>query len=117
MLKRIDLVALAVFVMALFAAGCAPQYGSPTVHTTVDVAPNKAYVYAIPHDVWLKNGDEAMLNDSSLIMKYRVGVSPAKDNLKRNRRYIFAAKRDNEWTWIERTVSTDSNEFLIEFLE
>lgn len=100
------------------AGGCAgPHYGSPTVSATVDASPERARVYIIPHEVWLQHGGAAMLDSPDLLTDHRRGVSPVRADLKRNRRYIFVTERGGRYEWIERTVTEENREFLVEWME
>lgn len=96
---------------------CGPTYGSKTIVASVDVEPERAPVYVIPQDVWVKNGGEKMLKDPGALAGHRVGVSPVSDELKENRRYVFVAERDGRFTWLEQTVTKQNKAFLLKFLE
>lgn len=118
MIRKCILIVGSLAIIGLAGVGCGPPtYGSSRVSVKVDATPNKAFMYAIPEGIWSQKGGPDMLEDASLLAKYKIGTSPAKDDLKRNRRYVFVAERDGKYAWLEQTVSKDNSEFLLEFLE
>jgi hypothetical protein len=115
--RSVRLVSIAAACLACAAVAGCTTYGSPTVLTKVDVLPDKAYVYVVPYDVWLEHGGQEMLDDRDLISRYRVGVSPVTDELKRDRHYVFVAERNDEFMWVDQKVNKSDRDVTIEFLE
>lgn len=95
--------------------GCT-QYGARTYSADVRSDPSGLRAYAIPHDVWVRNGGEKMLQKRESLASFRIsGYTPADDVVLRAQRYVFLAERDGRFEVVERTIDRDNLQIAIEF--
>jgi len=107
----------------LMVPGCSPDTGRRLYDVGVTSNVGGLRAYAVPHQEWLANGRDRMLEDDRKMSQYQLngytnpGGNGATRDLKGGR-YIILVKNEGEWEWHDEQVQFNkANKFNVEFPE